>query len=291
MSLKSLQNIEKLGDNYLKENIMENRDDLTSTIEFYNKNWLNGIIFFFIRAFMRGRNDKLSIGYYNFTMNILEKYTQFKELEKIIPPNKIIREYKNNLGVDLRKNVMNYPIFEEIKEKYQLVDILTTDDGNSNSNNKRKLNNDRDLILVISFLNYIKNIENNNIFTHISNSIKLNGIKATYIELIDSIDQVNKKIACFLIRDFLMLFDFSNCNENKDMIYCQPVDTWVENNSIKLGIVNPKKKQSVEKQIIEICLKNNINPLKFNAGLWYLGYYRYEILFSNLEYLQNFDIK
>jgi hypothetical protein len=224
-------------------------------------------------------------------MNILEKYTQFKELEKIIPPNKIIREYKNNLGVDLRKNVMNYPIFEEIKEKYQLVDILTTDDGNSNSNNKRKLNNDRDLILVISFLNYIKNIENNNIFTHISNSIKLNGIKATYIELIDSIDQVNKKIACFLIRDFLMLFDFSNCNENKDMIYCQPVDTWVENNSIKLGIVNPKKKQSVEKQIIEICLKNNINPLKFNAGLWYLGYYRYEILFSNLEYLQNFDIK
>lgn len=291
MSLKSLQNIEKLGDNYLKENIMENRDDLTSTIEFYNKNWLNGIEFFFIRAFMRGRNDKLSIGYYNFTMNILEKYTQFKELEKIIPPNKIIREYKNNLGVDLRKNVMNYPIFEEIKEKYQLVDILTTDDGNSNSNNKRKLNNDRDLILVISFLNYIKNIENNNIFTHISNSIKLNGIKATYIELIDSIDQVNKKIACFLIRDFLMLFDFSNCNENKDMIYCQPVDTWVENNSIKLGIVNPKKKQSVEKQIIEICLKNNINPLKFNAGLWYLGYYRYEILFSNLEYLQNFDIK
>jgi hypothetical protein len=61
MSLKSLQNIEKLGDNYLKENIMENRDDLTSTIEFYNKNWLNGIIFFFIRAFMRGRNDKLSM--------------------------------------------------------------------------------------------------------------------------------------------------------------------------------------------------------------------------------------
>ena len=36
---------------------------------------------------------------------------------------------------------------------------------------------------------------------------------------------------------------------------------------------------------IEVCLQNNIDPIKFNAGIWYIGTHSLEIVLNNLDKL------
>jgi len=58
-----------------------------------------------------------------------------------------------------------------------------------------------------------------------------------------------------------------------------PVDTWVIQIAHKLGW-NCRNK-NIKNYLIENCKKSHIEPLKFAAGLWFLGFHSLDILLED----------
>ena len=109
-----------------------------------------------------------------------------------------------------------------------------------------------------------------------------------YDELKD-IKYVGDKIATLYLREICWMFEIRI--KNPALIF--PVDTWVKQiiNRLKLldeGVLSPNelkkiKDSKVKEKAIEACLNNNIDPIKFNAGVWYIGTHSLEIVLKNLD--------
>jgi len=144
------------------------------------------------------------------------------------------------------------------------------------------LENDKDLLRVMSYFDLLTSKNIKNIYSDIKDKKKKDKIKEVYDEL-DGISNVGDKLATFIIRDIGLL------NEGliKDNFeYAIPVDTWVMQISYKLGSnvngsLNNKKREELKEFIIDICNKNKVDPLKFAAGFWVLGYHSLDLLMKN----------
>ena len=116
-----------------------------------------------------------------------------------------------------------------------------------------------------------------------SNTID-SGIKSTYDELL-KIRGVSDKIAAFLIRDILLMNPNIKINE-KEYRYAFPVDRWVRKISSKLGCSN-KNDDDLKECLIGKCREYHVYPLKFAAGIWYVGANSLEILLEKcLKYIK-----
>ena len=66
--------------------------------------------------------------------------------------------------------------------------------------------------------------------------------------------------------------------------YLLPVDTWIFQ---VFNIVNTKDyKENInilKRDMIEQCQKNNVDPVYFNQGCWYLGFKSLDILIAHLH--------
>jgi hypothetical protein len=210
--------------------------------------WKYSLEFFFDHSFMRGRNDELSI--------------KFEEI-----------------AIGVLKNT----IFEDINYDLELLDKQLLEAG---------VNNHGDRIMVIESIKFIKNIENNNITAHFVKKLKISE-KEAYDELIQ-IKYVADKIITFYFRELCWKFEI----KIKDYGLIFPIDTWVKQIINRLKILDEKilsdeelkkvNNEEVKEKTIKICLENDINPLKFNAGIWYLGKHSLEILLDNLDKLNDF---
>jgi len=78
--------------------------------------------------------------------------------------------------------------------------------------------------------------------------------------------------------------------------YFQPIDTWVHQIAKQLKIVSsktPNWKTDAE-AIVEVCLKNNVSPIRFNEGSWIMGSFfgsifgedKLHVLINNLDKIQ-----
>ncbi len=98
-------------------------------------------------------------------------------------------------------------------------------------------------------------------------------IQNVYNELIQTAF-VADKLACLLIRD-IADFYIPKMNFDRTAIkYTFPVDTWVErpmSTIFQLG-ENPKL-DVIKDRACELFEQFRMNPLHFNAGLWWFGYY------------------
>jgi len=137
------------------------------------------------------------------------------------------------------------------------------------------LNNDADVLMVLDVLKFISNDNKKNIYNYIKTTIENNNTKTIYNELI-SLRSVGDKIASFIIRDIGLMNPGIIAN---DYEHAFPVDTWVAKLAIKLGCKGDYIK--IKNCLIDECLKNDINPLKFAAGMWYLGTHSFDILIEH----------
>ena len=207
-------------------------------------NWKDSLQFFYEHSFMRGRKDSLSIRFKDLTIEVLRE-TIFKDL-----------------NYDLEK-----------------LDGELVNKG---------VNNGADRIMVLESIKFIKKIEDYNMTKYFINKLQKNEQEA-YNELIEEIKYVGDKIATLYFREICWIFDIKI--KNYQMIF--PIDTWVKQIINKLGILNGGelssrelkkiKESEVKKKAIEICLKYDIDPIKFNAGIWYIGTHSLEILLNNLD--------
>ena len=96
----------------------------------------------------------------------------------------------------------------------------------------------------------------------------MEGPDKAYNDLIKNIRAVGDKIATFIIRDIGLL---NPGLINSKYEYAFPVDTWVRQISKeKFGL--EAKDSEIKKFFIEKCKAVRQDPLKFAAGIWYLGF-------------------
>jgi len=102
------------------------------------------------------------------------------------------------------------------------------------------------------------------------------GVKSAY-EKLTEMRAISDKIATFTIRDIGLI----NLGiVNKDYEWAFSVDTWVIKIARKLGC-NSKGIREIKQYLIEKCKDTDIDPLKFAAGLWFLGFHSLDILIEN----------
>jgi len=155
---------------------------------------------------------------------------------------------------------------------------------------KGRVGKDRDVDMVLTTLEFIASLPNLNIVKYSVEQVQQGKLWEHYAELQASrskngITQVGPKIAALYLRDIVSLYNLDN-NVSTDDGYCiQPVDTWVRKLANRLKIVDEKANDlEIQKTIVDLCTREDVSPVLFNQGAWYVGYYAFDIV---LEMLNN----
>jgi len=290
---KIMKNIERLGERY-------NREYLNCwDKKVLQNNWWEALKFFFSHSFMSGRRDELSNEYYHFTIKTLEDYftitnenleESYERLKKQKDyfDKECILNFKMGKKMDKRANSLNKKheddFNKEIAEKNPIVKLLITQKevkvkwDNETYEKEVLLGNDADVMMVLDVLKFISDDEKKNIYNYLRNMIANREVKSAYREL-TKMRAISDKIATFIIRDIGLLNPEIKIAD-KDYKLAFPVDTWVIQIARKLDC-NNKNIKEIKNYLIENCKKSHIDPLKFAAGLWFLGFHSLDILLEN----------
>lgn len=288
-----MKNIERLGKRYCKD-----QDCLGQWKEKEKElqnNWWEALKFFFSHSFMRGRRDELSIEYYYFTIQTLEDYfcisnwdldKSYENLTKqeIYFKKECILKFKKVKNLGKGNSIKHQDFKTEVSEKNPIINLLVTPKevevqwNNKTYEKKIFLGNDADVMMVLDVLEFISSDNQKNIYNYLKGTITKDrdGVKKTYEEL-TKMRGIEDKIATFIIRDAGLL-NPGIVKENHELAF--PVDTWVKKIAQKIGC-NKESTEEIKKYLIKKCKDEKIDPLKFAAGLWFLGFHSLDILIEN----------
>jgi len=141
------------------------------------------------------------------------------------------------------------------------------------------VNNSRDRAMVSDAIRFIRGLRDSNLTSYFIKKLAENET-AAYNEL-DSIQQVADKIATLYLRDLCWMFDI----RPRDYNLVFPIDTWLSKIVQRVGLAPPDERslKKVKSSAVDQLLSYGIDPIKFNAGAWYLGTHSLEVLLDNLE--------
>ena len=137
-----------------------------------------------------------------------------------------------------------------------------------------------DVMMVISSLDFIGRLPDLNIVKYSVEQIKLGRVSNHYAELQrimnlkgEGIFQVGRKVASFYLRDLVSIFGLDDNIPDEDAVVLQPVDVHVEKVANLTGIVGHNANHDdIRKAIVSLCKENNVSPLLFNQGAWFVSY-------------------
>ena len=127
-------------------------------------------------------------------------------------------------------------------------------------------------MMVLDVLKFVSD-DNQNIYNYLKNTIVNSGVKTAY-EKLTKMRAISDKIATFTIRD-IGLINLGTVSKDYELAF--PVDTWVIKIAHKLGCTSNGIKE-IKQYLIEKCKDTDVDPLKFAAGIWYLGFHSLDIL-------------
>ena len=99
---------------------------------------------------------------------------------------------------------------------------------------------------------------------------------------------IGPKLSAFILRDlesFFGLWTNELKSDNQNYYLLQPIDRWVERiaNLCWPGIDLKNSHDKNAKNIVEKCINDEINPIEFNQGAWFVGaYFNKLLLFHGL---------
>lgn len=290
-----VRNIEQLGERYCKKYLDSwNKERLQN-------NWWEALKFFFSHSFMRGRRDELSNEYYYFTIvtlkdhfsiingNLDSSYEIVKEQKEYFNKECILT-FKKDKNLGRGNSVRREDFKKEVAERNPIIKLLITPKevkvewDNKTYNKKIFLGNDEDVMMVLDVLKFISSDNRKNIYNYLKNTIANSWVKKVYDELI-GMRAISDKIATFIIRD-VGLINLEIINKDYEKAF--PVDTWVNKIARKIGC-NSESTEDIKSYFIKKCKEADINPLKFAAGLWFLGFHSLDILLEDC--LEEVEIK
>lgn len=284
-----MKNIEHFGERYCKKYLDNwNKERLKN-------NWWEALKFFFSHSFMRGRRDELSNEYYHFTIKALEdyfaitnenseeSYKRLKEQKDHFDKEHILK-FKKDKNIGRGNSIKHKDFKKDVVEKNSIVNLLITKKkvqvkwDNETYWKKIFLGNDADVMMVLDVLKFISDDEKKNIYNYLRNMIANHEVKSAYREL-TKMRAISDKIATFIIRDIGLLNPKIKIAD-EDYKLAFPVDTWVIQIARKLDC-NSKDIKEIKNYLIENCKKSHMEPLKFAAGLWFLGFHSLDILLED----------
>jgi len=251
--------VQRFGERYYKKHLKKHANQKEDLCH----DWWKGLHFWFDRAFYRGRRDEIS--------QKMEKHA-FQVLDELLGSNERNREAK--LHQLAQKGWLKREQWKD--EKNPLQKALM----------KGEVNNRYDRLLVISTLELLQTLPDNNIITWAIQCIKDGELESVYRRL-DELFAVGDKIACLFLRDLVNVFKLQKfVKKQKGQIYLQPVDTWVRQVAIEVELVSKNAKDNtIKKVIIDTCRKFDVDPIRFNQGAWYIGSNSFKIVLANLSKL------
>ena len=247
MKKEIVKKIAKYGDKFVEKHLI-----LAFDIGLMLRDWWQGLQYFLHYSFFQGRADTISIKVEKAAMNILKRYITGKST------NALIQLSKGNFA----------------KIRKELKQVI----------GKRKIGKGRDIDMVISILNFASKLKEKNIVKYSISKIKKGELKSHFYEL-QTIISIGPKIASLYLRDLVWMYSLERLISKDDLVYLQPIDTWVRKVAFKTGIIDDIKLSDtqVRQKIVEACQNLDISTIKFNQGAWYVGYYAFDIVLENLD--------
>lgn len=138
--------------------------------------------------------------------------------------------------------------------------------------------------MVISILEFISKLDKRNIVEHSISKIKSGETKEHFYEL-QNIVSIGPKITSFYLRDLICMYSLDKFISEEDLVFLQPIDTWVRKVAHKVGIIDNLAEDdgTVREKIVKTCSGLNVSTIKFNQGAWFLGYNSFDIILENLD--------
>lgn len=231
---------------------------LTAKKRIKPRDFKSALDFIFGMSFFQGRKDSLSEYFYILAI----QYIYSKNISSIKP-------------------ILSYNKLKEKKEK-----IIKKYKKCLNELENIGLKKEADRIMVIDTIgvaNHVNNKHNLNIVDYIVNEIKRGNL--IYISnFLDNVYSIGPKISGLILRDIVHIYNLETYVSRLDEYsLLQPMDTWVHQVSLKIGIIKNEEMDKAEAiEIIKFCLDNEINPLHYNEGAWYLGSQSFKMVLNSL---------
>lgn len=272
MNRKSMEYIEGLYERFLKQ--FEEKDGLSyqyarslykATRKDIADDWWLSLISFYDRIFYQGRRDTLSSTFERATVEVLEEFFRNDKERKLIElSSQGLLEWEN-YGYTKGKELTE-PYCHDLREA---LDSKSTGKG-------------RDKEMVIDTLKFISKLEGFNVLRYTIKRVGSGEIQQHYREL-TKIRQIGQKTGSLWLRDIIMTYELKGHLEQQDVELLIPVDTWVKQVSLRLGIVDDAMRaEKISKKIVEICNANDICPIRFGAGIWIIGSHSLELLLERI---------
>ena len=281
-----MKNIEYYGKEYLncfpqKSVLSSGFDNLNELKKELNNSWWESLKYLLHHNFMRGRKDELSDKYFEFAINKLNNYFKYENIDSYERFQKYKKNYKVEFEIKNKKDYNNF--IEKLDNTNEIVNILKND--NKVNKVSKSLKNYKDIIMVLGVLNFVSNVttKDKNITNYFIKKIKNGDVKECYDNL-TGIKFIGPKIASFYLRNLARVYKIREISE-ENLKYFFPMDTWIIQVCQKVGIIdnNKLKEFEVREKIISKCLDNDINPLLFNQGCWFVGYFSFDLLINLLK--------
>jgi len=238
-----IEKVLEFGQRYRKE-YLESEYSRTGL----EQDWWNSLEFFFDHAFYQGRRDDVS--------------TRVKDAAEAV-----LRENKQLVDGGFLNN-----------DRKVLKEMLDSKIG------KGKVGKKRDVAMVVSILEFLSTIPRRNIVAYTVKQIQDSTINSHYWELQNKIAQVGPKVASFYLRDVVSLFELWHEVSDESQEYLQPIDTWVRKLALKAKLAEQgDSDEKIRASIVALCDQENVSPLQFNQGAWYLGYHSFDLLLDLLS--------
>lgn len=237
--------------------------------------WWMSLIFFFDRVFYLGRRDDVSSMFERAAIKALEELlgaTDEQKLDKLLS----LRDLR---CLEYTRYQKCPDLYDQLKSKYH----IQQPDGTIKMSSTGK---ERDREMTVDTLRFVaENLEKHdyNLVKYAISKINNHEIKKLYDDLV-SIRQIGDKTATLFLRDTVAVYDLENQIADSDYILLQPIDTWVRKVSEKLKLA-PRKTpdKQLKNVIIRACINEGFSPIKFNQGIWYLGFHSLELILDGFS--------
>ena len=247
MKKEIVKKIANYGDKFIERHLIP-----VFNTELMLQNWWQGLQYFLHYSFFQGRRDTISVKVQKAAMNVLKRYISAKSTSELT-------QLSRDNFAELRK---------------ELKQVI----------GKSKIGRGRDIDMVISILDFASKLKEKNIVKYSISSIKKDGLKNHFYEL-QSIVSIGPKITSLYLRDLVCLYSLERFISKDDLVFLQPIDTWVRKVAFKTGIIDDSKLSEIEvrQKIVKTCQHLDLSTTKFNQGAWYVGYYAFDIVLENLD--------
>jgi len=264
---KLIKRIEEVGrEFYQKKILVEALQKAAASKEKLLEDKIAALKLFLSCAFMRGRDDALSLRYLDCAHSIIDS-NQNLIFEN---PGKVIIERSGRKIIGWNINSGNRENKEENKDKTNKSFLEAYVEEVNREGIKI---NPADLILLESVGKMLSD-PSFNIIKFTVDNLAEGKAKEAYSYL--SKPMIKDKIVSLFLRDCTAIFELKPKNK-EEFYYLLPVDTWLE----KIGekIWSTKNHKQLKTKMIE----ETTSPILFNQGAWFVGKYSFELLLEEFQ--------